>query len=141
MNELSVLYLYVADWKLFGVFCQHGKRTCSDLQRYFGDMSQNRVAFSAILNVCLSALLDWGHIVQHLTGLSPRCWAELKSLWQLCTSMGTPTRGEFSEEQHITCMETVPELRVRSPGSSSSRTDLKKVGVLVRPSIVSHQKS
>lgn len=61
-------------------------------------MSQNGVAFLAILNVCLSALLDWGHVVQHLAGLSPRCWAQLKSLQQLCTNKGFPAQEEFSAE-------------------------------------------
>lgn len=72
----------------------------------FGVSSQNGVTFSAILNVCLSALLDWGHIVQHLARLSPGWWAELKSLWQLCMSKGIPTQGDFSAEWLNSCMET-----------------------------------
>lgn len=70
-------------------------------------MGQNGVTFSATLNVCLSALLDCGHIVQHLAGLSPRGWAELKSLWQLCTSKGIPAQREFSAEWLNSCMEAL----------------------------------
>lgn len=70
--------------------------------------SQNGITFSALLNVCLSALLDWGHIVQHLTGLSPRWWAELKSFWQLHTSKGILTQGEFSAGWPNNCIGTVP---------------------------------
>lgn len=84
--------LHVANWKLC-IFVSTKKcalisgGTCSG-------MSQNGGALSALLNVCLSALLDWGHVVQHLAGLNPRCWAQLKSLQQLYTSKGFPyTRG------------------------------------------------
>lgn len=140
MNELSVLDLYVAGWKLFGVFCWHRKRICSDLQRYFGGMSQTRATFSAVLNVCLSALLDWGHIVQHLRGLSPRFWAELKSLGQLFPSMGTPAQGNSLRN----CSSLVWRLYQSwelGHQCFNWRTDLKKGGVLVRPSRISHQKS
>lgn len=96
MNGLSVLELCVANWKLFGVFVstagEHALICRGILVTWV--RREEHFLFSAILNVCLSALLDWGHIVQHLTGLSPRCWAELKSLWQLCTSMGTPAQGD-----------------------------------------------
>lgn len=77
-----------ANWKLY-IFVSTKKCTLIHRGTCSG-MSQNRIALSAILNVCLSALLDWGHVVQHLAGLNPRCWAQLKSLPQLYTSKGFP---------------------------------------------------
>lgn len=118
INEFSVTELYVANWKLFGFgflvfFFVSTEKKCALICRgTFSDMSQSGVAFSAILNVCLSALLDWGHIVQHLAGLSPRCWAELKSLQQLFRSKGIPTQGEFSAERLNSFMETVLQLSI-----------------------------
>lgn len=63
---------------------------CSDLQRYFGYVSQNRGAFAAILNVCLSALLDCGHILQHL---KPKMLGRAEELMAALHKHGNPCTG------------------------------------------------
>ena len=139
INEFSESELCVANWKLyFFVVVVSTKKSALICRGTLGDMSQNEVTFSAILNVCLSALLDWGHTVQRLAD-----WVlDAGQSWRAYGS-STPARESLHKGNSLPSGLTVV-WRLSQNWESGHQSilvrGLRTVGVLIRPSKGSHHK-